>query len=114
MIEMKLRNGVVFNPLDAAWTITPAGSEEIFEWTDVVLIGMLDPAYEVAHGTFGPPGRAGMPVRGVRFTDTSELAVEVPMPLLAAQEMGRLLSESKIEVVRGMPGFRLRPGMNGR
>lgn len=100
MLEMRLRDGTVFDPLDATWTLAPKGSDKIYGWTDVVLIGMLEPTYDVTHGHFGP---ARMPIRGVRFTDLSDLAVEVPMPLLVAQEMGRLLATSKIEVVQSVP-----------
>jgi hypothetical protein len=102
VLEMKMRDGTVFDPLVAAWTITPKGSDKIYGWNDVVLLGMLEPLYDVVHGTFGP---AKMPIRGVRFTDTSDLQVEVPMPLQVAREMGALLASSKIKVVKQMPTF---------
>lgn len=111
MIEMKLRDGTIFDPADATWTLTVPGREgTIYGWSDVVLIGMLEPSYDVVHGVFGP---AKMPIRGVRFTDLSDLAVEVPLPLSVAREMGELLSTSKIEVVKSLPAsilFGHRPG----
>lgn len=110
MLEMKLRDGTIFNPLDAAWTLMPKGSAKVYGWDDVVLIGMLEPIYDVAEGHFGP---ARMPIRGVRFTDASDLQVEVPMPLLVAQEMGRLLSMSKIDVVSTVPFGLLGRGLAG-
>lgn len=100
MLEMRLRDGTVFDPTEASWTITPKGSTKIYGWGDVVALGMLEPEYGVADGHFGP---AKMPIRGVRFTDLSDLIVEVPMPLAVAREMGELLSRSKIEVVSALP-----------
>jgi hypothetical protein len=87
-------------PENATWKIMlPEGSE--ITWADVALIMMVEPEYQVTQGRFGGP--QGMPIRGVRFHDASDLSVEVPMPLAAAQEMGKLLVDSRIEIAQAVP-----------
>jgi hypothetical protein len=105
MIEMRTKDGTTFDPNDATWSIVvPSNPAVPYTWEDVALIMLIEPTYDVVQGQFGPPGaKGGMPIRGVKFTDMSDLAVEVPMPLQVAREMGSLLAESAIEVVSGIP-----------
>lgn len=103
MLELRARDGVVFDPFDADVSITPKGSAKAYTMEDLLVIGFIDATLGVVEGNFGPPGRSGMPIRGLRFTDTSDFSVEIPMPVPFAQELGRELARSKIEVVSGMP-----------
>lgn len=106
MIRMRLRDGTYFDPLTAAWTVTPKGSEAVFGWEDIAVVEILDPICDVMNGTFG---QARMPVRGLRFADLSDLVFEVPLPLEAAQEIGKLLAVVEVEAVRTMPAGLVRP-----
>lgn len=103
MIEVRLRNGTTFMADEAEWTVVPPGSQDVYGWKDVEVIGLAEIGYEVTQGHFGPPGRPQMPIRGLRFFDPSDLRIEVPMPLAVAREIGELLSTSKIEVVQHLP-----------
>jgi hypothetical protein len=102
---MRMADGTTFEPSEAHWRIwTPDRPEVEYSWDDVKLLMMLEPTLDVVEGVFGPPGsKGGMPIRGLRFTDLSDLVVEVPLPLPLAREMGGLLAQSKIEVAGSVP-----------
>lgn len=100
MITFRMKDGVTFDPTEAIITITPKGSETLYSWEDLALMGLIDVSFDVMRGVFGP---AKMPIRGIRFNDPSDLQIEVPMPLEIATEMGKMLQETKVEVVKHLP-----------
>lgn len=103
MIQVRMKDGVTFMADEAEWKITPPGNTGSYSLDDVEAIGLMEIGYEVTQGEYGPPGYKPLPIRGLRFFDTSDLRVEVPLPVPVAREMGELLSTSKIEVVQHLP-----------
>lgn len=86
------------------WTIDDAGTVETFTLDEVKALMVMDPEVGTMLGDIG-----GMPVLGMRFTDTSDLRIEIPIPVGDAATLGNQLVEmvtaaqSKVHRVGLMP-----------
>lgn len=104
MIQLHLLDGTAVRPEDALIRLRVGDDEHgrDYTWKDVSRIILIDGEYAVSRGTLGGPD--GMPIRGLVWMDTSDLRVEIPMPLEAADALGaELQGGSKIDVVRSVP-----------
>lgn len=99
MIRLFKRDGQSFDPGDVTLTVSAeTPHDSIFPWDDLGKMMLLDGEWTLIETTWN-----GMPVRGIRWTDTSGLAVELPLPVEVAEEVGRALAGQKVKVAKEMP-----------
>lgn len=104
MIQVQMQDGTAFM-VDAAqvtFTVGEGDDAKTYGWGDLARIMLIDGGYGVTDGKFGGP--QGMPIRGIAWTDTSDLRVEIPMPLEVAEDLGKTLQHgTKVETFKSMP-----------
>ena len=98
-----MANGMAFTPEDVEIEIRVRQGQDVhvLGWSDIARIVCIDGEYGVTDARLGGP--QGMPVRSVTWVDTSDLRVEIPMPLDEARALGEVLGSSKVEIVKTMP-----------
>lgn len=104
MIQVQMQDGTTFHVEDAEVTFTVGEGEDAktYGWQDLARIMLIDGGYGVSDGRFGGP--QGMPIRGLVWTDTSDMRIEIPMPLEAAEDLGKALQHgTKVETFKTVP-----------